>query len=373
METPQLRQVLGLIEQLPQSGEPLRQRTWAVLEAARSLDVEALAVVERKLCELVATAASPERSSTLAVAVGALIEGGASPHELSRSLLVAFKRWLPGAGRFAVASAELEEFAHDAHDSVQLGDRTLSRTAVDGLARADGEGFAAYQALDSWWRAAVPAWSRAPLNIPTARRELADGLKALGANPGEARWLLVLCGASVDEKFTFVFPELREAFDAHVTGVADNSQFLVLLSHALQEPLRRLGASGPATSAALGVASGSGPQQLEEIYASTFHLYPWQSMDPRTGVPVDGRHRWQALSGWGTHSLPQDFQPSSIELLDGRRVVAVVGPRQSRRLGTRVIGVHRMFNTLRAEITHVRPLGHDGFEQVLNRVRLAAT
>lgn len=95
METPQLRQVLGLIEQLPQSGEQLRQRTWAVLEAARSLDVEALAVVERKLCELVATAASPERSSTLAVAVGALIEGGASPHELSRSLLVAFKRWLP--------------------------------------------------------------------------------------------------------------------------------------------------------------------------------------------------------------------------------------------------------------------------------------
>lgn len=178
-------------------------------------------------------------------------------------------------------------------------------------------------------------------------------------------WLLVLCGASVDEKFTFVFQSsARPSTPTSPVWRTIRSSW-----SCCHMPSRsRCGdwASGPATSAALGVASGSGPQQLEEIYASTFHLYPWQSMDPRTGVPVDGRHRWQALSGWGTHSLPEDFQPSSIELLDGRRVVAVVGPRQSRRLGTRVIGVHRMFNALRAEIgSQVRPLGHDGFEQVL--------
>jgi hypothetical protein len=142
-------------------------------------------------------------------------------------------------------------------------------------------------------------------------------------------------------------------------GVSDTGQLSILLAQVMQAELRDIGAPGAPSDAALAVMRGDGPQTLPDAsYTASFRLYPWRSTNPSTHLPEDGRFTWTAPGGSGDHSLPMDFQPATIERLQGRTVISLVGPRAKTGMPVlvRTIGASRMFGGLRAELAEVRRL-----------------
>jgi hypothetical protein len=320
---------------------------------------------------------SPNDAADVALVLGALVEDGADPEPLALALLAPLERWLKAAGRFAAEAAELERAPDEANedDVIELGSKRVAREDVDDLHDDDPEAVASWFSLEVWFRPAVASLTRAPKILAAARQRepLREALASLGAFPGGAYWLRVLFDACGTERLVFLLPEVNQAWELIADGVVDTGQLTVLLSKVLAQPLAELGASGPASEAVLKVMLGQGPQEIDESYSARFYLYPWRAMNPKTQLPEDERFWWTAPGGRGTHSLPADFQPATVERLDGARVFFLVGPRQPT-LGhsfVRELGASRMFDQLQARLSEPVALGAQGYERWVARISAA--
>jgi hypothetical protein len=151
----------------------------------------------------------------------------------------------------------------------------------------------------------------------------------------------------------------------------DTGQLTILLSEPLDDPFRRVGASGRAPASVLAVARGEGPQEIEDTYEASTHVYPWPAMNPETGLPEPGRARWEAPNGSGSHSLPPDYLPADLPTLDGERILLAVGPRvpgDKVPRFTRILAGFRMFDGLKAGLRVTR-LPDEETTDLLDRFR----
>lgn len=317
---------------------------------------------------------SPNQAADVALTLGALVELGADPAPLAKALRAPLTRWVSAAARFAEQLADFDDAPDDATEVMELDHQRVFRADVDQLHEEDPEAVASWFSLEVWFRPAVAALTRAPEALQAAREDAAlrDALKALGDAPGGARWLRVLLDTCAGERLVFVFPELKEAYALQADGVVDVGQLSVLLSTVLAPQLSRIGASSPADAAVIKTMLGEGPQQANGSYASHFFLYPWRAMNPQTRLPEDERHWWSAPGGKGTHSLPGDFQPATVEPLDGARVFFLVGPQlpSLKHRFVRHIPATRMFDQLPARLSEPEAVD---YEQWMARLFTAVT
>ncbi len=298
----------------------------------------------------------PEFGAHIAVVGGALVENGGSAERLGRALIEPVEASLVFGRRLLERAEALPDEPGD--ESIPVGDRQLSADTLRGIAEQDVDAVNGWISLETWYRPAVAAWTRAPhvLREVQARPAVRAALSGLGATTATSHWLAQLVETVFDAPFVVVVPELGEAWSFRADGVVDIGQLTVLLSETLADPLARIDASGVAKRDVLDVMSGAGPQRTEGSYSSSYALYPVEALDPSDGLPRDGIHTWRAPGGTGTHSLPADFLPGTLAERDGARVLAMVGPKAPGLRFARVIPAVRTFDALPARLSDVTKL-----------------
>jgi hypothetical protein len=312
----------------------------------------------------------PAVGATFALAAGAVVESGISPRALGEVIAAPLLRAAVAARPFVERAAAAPE-ATDSETSTYVGQRALSQATLDELVAADRGAASAFFSLDMWYRPAVAAWTR---ETATLRRLQDDGSLSAALAPLDgwcegAHWLWLLLGSALDVPFVVILPEIGEAYALRLDGCSDMGQMSVLLSEPLAKALKRIGAPAVASKEMLAVMRGDGGQCATQlVFSAAFHAYPWQAMDPKSGLPEDKRFTWIAPGGAGDHSLPPDFQPRAIAPIDGTRVLLVVGPRSRGVRFVREIGGARMFDALRAKVDQVRQLSPAEAKQWTARV-----
>ena len=299
---------------------------------------------------------NPEFGAHIAVVGGALVERGASAARLGQALVAPLEASLVNARRLLERAATLADEPGD--DAIPVGARQLSPATLRAIADDDVDAVNGWISLETWFRPAVAAWTRAPevLREVQANATVRAAVAALAGATATTHWLSQLIETVFAAPFVVLVPELDEAWTFRADGVVDLGQLTVMLSEALAEPLARLGASGVAPQSVLDAMSGVGPQRAEGSYASSFAFYPIEAIDPADGLPRDGVHTWSAPGGTGTHSLPADFLPGTLPVRDGARVLAMVGPKAPGERFERVIPAVRMFDALAARVSGVERL-----------------
>jgi hypothetical protein len=331
----------------------------------------------------------PGLAAYLALAGGAIIEQGEDASALGRALVAPLERSLVAAGRMLdhvahLPDAPTDEDEDDGHDHdhdhddgdghdhdhdhgdghdhdhdhhheeehVMIGSKAVTREILDGIAEKDLVAVQAWFSMDIWYRPAVATWTRDPAVLREAQRSqtLHAALDKLGSATETSHWLSLLVETVFDARFVVLFPELGEAWQLTADGVVDMGQLSALMSPELRDPLARIGITDGPDEETLAVMRGEGPQQGDGTYSCGFHCYPIEATDPATAIPRDGVHTWRAPGGTGTHSLPPDFLPGSLALVDGARVLTIVGPRSEGMRFVRSMPAVRTFDELHARV-----------------------
>lgn len=322
--------------------------------------------------EIIATAfehEQPDLAANLALACGALVEKGAPVEALARAIAKPITHHVQRAAEF-VAFAELEAPVKEGElGGLWLGSHSISQASLEQLHAKHPVLAASFQSLEVWFRPVVALWSRcrSVLNEQRQNTALGEGLKRVSA-VSSAHWIRVLLGDTFEDPFIILAPESNAGFEVVLDGVCDCGQLAVLFAG--QVPLDSIGVTKRPSEAMIAVMSGEGPQQTDASYESDFHFYAWNAMNPATGMPEKDRFTWQAPGGSGSHSLPADFQPSAIEVLQGRRVLLVVGPNAEAALFRRVIPGTRSFGVQSATI-NVTSLSAEEIETWTEHVKSA--
>lgn len=360
-------ETLGRIEEQFEGGDPhgaLGELGELVAEVASRSEAERAMLLEELTARL--DHEQPALGAHFALAAGALVEGGLDAQGLAEALIEPVTRAVTSARRFV----ELAEGYPDQpgvieadDDAVEVGARTLSGESLAAIADEDDDAVASYFALDTWHHPVLTAWTRHGRSLAAAQSDpsLVAALRDLAGRSEGAQWLWMLVRVPVDAAFVVLVPELETGFSLRVTGTADVAQLLVLLTDALGDVGKRLGAEPPPRDV-VQVMRGEGPQQLEATWPTPLRLYPWSSLDPATGLPARSSARW-AVAGReqpeADASLPFGDSPGDLPTIEeGARVVVLVGPRASAG-GAREIPAARTFPALAASVASVRELGPD--------------
>jgi hypothetical protein len=251
--------------------------------------------------------------------------------------------------------------SHEEQEHILIGSKAVTSEILDGIADKDLLAVQAWFSMDIWYRPAVATWTRDTSVLREVQRSasLRAALAELGSNAETSHWLSLLIETVFDAPFVFLFPETKEAWRVSMTGVVDMGQLSALISPALREPLTGIGVTEFPDDDALAVMRGEGPQQGDATYSCQFHCYPIEATDPTTAMPRDDVHTWRAPGGTGTHSLPPDFLPGTLAVIDGARVLLVVGPKSPGMRFSRAMSAVRMFDGLEAGITGAAKLSPD--------------
>jgi len=242
-----------------------------------------------------------------------------------------------------------------------IGTKAVTRDILDGIADKDLVAVQAWFSMDLWYRPAVATWTRelAVLRDVQQSQSLRAVLRGLGSVTETSHWLSLLIETVFESPFVFLFPEIDEAYKLMVDGVSDMGQLSALVAPALREPLERIGITEQPDEEILAVMRGDGPQQGEGTYSCGFHCYAAEATDPASGMPRDDVFMWSAPGGTGTHSLPPDFLPGTLTVVDAARVLLVVGPKSPGMRFVRVMPATRTFDGLMARVSAATKLSAD--------------
>ena len=280
---------------------------------------------------------------------GALVELGADPSPLLDPLLREFERSLAATERLRELGATL--FPEDGDERLrEMTEETLLALFDQGF-----EGLDAHSSLRVWHCSFAAVLSRMPEGLERARQTpgIAGAVERLRAVAPELSFAHALLRVLRDEALIVLFPEVEQGYRVELSGVVDMGQLTILLSDPLKKAFRSVGANGRAAGPVLEAARGEGPQESGGEYSANIHFYPWPAMNPATGLPEPDRAEWLASSGRGAHSLPPDFLPADLPMLDGTRVLLAVGPRvpgdRTLRFSRGLPG-YRIFDALKARL-----------------------
>lgn len=311
---------------------------------------EALATLASGLYSL-----DPEPAGVASRVVGAIVESGHDPRPARPAMLAALQQTLPVCAAIAdQARAEIgqppEHLDEDEADE-WLAEREAQ--ALNEAARRRPAAAIAWQRLHEVWPGAIALFSV----DPEARAEAQD-LAAIAERIEDvhaaAGWLRAMLTVLHDEPYVAIEPESRTAVSGRISGIVENFQLSTLLMAAFprDEPL--------VSEAAVAVARGEGPQQIEETVTGAWNLFTFEALQPGGKLPdaadVSQSHTW----------IWNEGIPADIPLLDGHRVILLGAAPHSRRWQAQ-----RMFLKLPARLT-ADVLAEDVVEGWLERIEAAA-
>jgi hypothetical protein len=301
-------------------------------------------------------ALDPEPAGVASRVVGAMIEAGHDPQPARAAMLGALQQTLPVCADMAdEARAEVGD-PPEHLDEEQAEEWLAERGAAALNVAAGGRPGAAvaWQRLHEIWPGAIALFSVDPEAraeaedlVPIAER-IEDVHEAAG-------WLRAMLTVLHDEPYVAIEPETRTGIVGRMSGIVENFQLNTLLMDEFPRDEPRV------SKAAVAVARGDGPQQIDETVTGTWNLYTYEALTDEGVLPDPSdpahSHTW----------IWNEGMPADIPVLDGHRVI-LLGPAPNPRLWQ----AQRMFLKLPARMT-ADLLDEDAVAQWLAKIEAAAT
>jgi hypothetical protein len=285
-------------------------------------------------------ALDPEPAGVASRVVGAMIEAGHDPAPARPAMLGALQQTLPAcAGLVAAARAEVGE--PDA--GLDLNDDAIDQWLADSLAVALNEVAAqrpaaleAWQRLHAIWPGAIALLSADPAARAEAG-ELAPVAETIEEVHEAAGWLRAMLSVLDEAPYVAIEPATGTAIAGRMSGIVENFQLNTLLMDAFPRDAPRV------SPAAVAVARGSGPQQIDETVTGVWNLYTYGALTPGGALADPSDRAYSDTWIWN------EGMPADIPLLDGHRVI-LLGPASYERTWP----AQRMFLKLPAQLTAAR-------------------
>lgn len=299
----------------------------------------------------------PEPAGVASRVVGAMIESGHDPAPARAAMLGALQQTLPAcASLVAAARAEVGEPAAD----LDLNDDAIDAWLADSLAVALNEvagqrpaALEAWQRLHEIWPGAIALLSVDP-EARAEASELAPVAEQIEEVHEAAGWLRAMLSVLDDAPYVAIEPATRTGIVGRMSGIVENFQLNTLLMDAFPRDAPRV------SRAAVDVARGSGPQQLDEDVTGAWNLYAYGALTPGGELPDPADLAYADTWIWN------EGMPLDIPVLDGHRVI-LLGPASP----VRTWPAQRMFLRLPARLTADR-LDADAVADWLARIEAAA-
>jgi hypothetical protein len=278
----------------------------------------------------------PEPAGVASRIVGAMIEAGADPAPARAAMLGALQQTLPAcASMVDEAKAEVGEPAED----LDLNDDAIDEWLADSLAHALNEvagkrpaALEAWQRLHEIWPGAIALLSVDP-EARAEARELAPVAEKIEEVHEAAGWLRAMLNVLDDEPYIAIEPATRTGIVGRMSGIVENFQLNTLLMDEFPRDEPRV------SKAAVEVARGTGPQQIDEDVTGTWNLYTYGALTPGgLADPADLAY----ADTW----IWNEGMPADIPVLDGHRVILLGPPSPAR-----TWPAQRMFLRLPARLT----------------------
>lgn len=296
----------------------------------------------------------------LSVALGGLIEQGASPGAFTATLHRMLSDLLPRVVHLAretetrrvmLTQGTDRDLAEESHP--EEGPFAQALTAASAEYPLSRE---AWDQLGVLWPACVAVYCSVPAARQKAREFLPLFQKLREEHEG-GYWLCQLLNVLDDEPFVVIDPARRVGITGRMTGCVDNFQLHSLLLEAFP---RRWYQRRRITPTALSVMTGSGPQEHPETIVSHWNLYEHTALDASGRVSA-------AAQIQTSHWIWGEGSPNEIGTVEGVRVV-ILGPASY----LRSWNCARRFARMTAGLGNVRPLSKTEVADWLRRCQSTA-
>lgn len=289
--------------------ELIRVLADALQRASKNAATEALEVLSSGL-----DVSDPERAGVAARVMGAMLEAGARPAPARLPMLTCLRRYIPLCVQLTTAAQETVGAPPEGLDDEAAEQWTTERenAALQKIAAQRPETADAWQRLAAVWPGAIALFSVDPIARAQAHdvRELAEPLEEVHEAAG---WLRAILSVLHNEPFVAIDPATKTGIAGQMSGIVENFQLNVLLMDAFPGDEERVSA------AALTVARGEGPQQIEEQVTGAWNLYAYTALQPDGDLPDPSDHSLSDTWIWN------EGMPADIPTLDDTRVI-LLGP-----------------------------------------------
>ncbi len=277
----------------------------------------------------------PEPAGVASRVVGAMIEAGHDPRPARAAMLGALQQTLPVCADIAdEARAEVGEPPE--HIDEDEAEDWLAERGAEALNEAAGRrpaAAAAWQRLHEVWPGAIAMFSVDP-EARAEAQDLAPIAERIEDVHEAAGWLRAMLTVLHDEPYVAIEPETRTGVVGRISGIVENFQLCTLLMDEFPRDEPRV------SKAAVAVARGDGPQQIDETVTGVWNLFTYEALQPGGELPdpadVSLSHTW----------IWNEGMPADIPVLDGHRVI-LLGPAAY----SRQWKAQRMFLKLPARLT----------------------
>ncbi len=279
----------------------------------------------------------PEPAGVAARIVGAMIESGHDPEPARAAMLGALQTTLPAC---ATLAEEAEAAVGEPDEDLDVNDDAIDEWLADQRAHALNEAAGRHPAALEAWQRLHEIWpgAIALLSVdPQARAEaseLAPVAERIEEVHEAAGWLRAMLTVLDEEPYVAIEPGTRTGIVGRMSGIVENFQLNTLLMDEFPRDEPRV------SKAAVAVARGSGPQQIDETVTGVWNLYTYAALRPGGELP-DATDRDYAGTWIWNEGMPAD-----IPVLDGHRVI-LLGPAEP----VRSWPAQRMFLKLPARLT----------------------
>jgi hypothetical protein len=297
----------------------------------------------------------PEPAGVASRVVGAMIEAGHDPRPARPAMLGALQQALPVCADLAdEARAEIgDPPEHLDEDEAEqwLGERGAA--ALNEAASRRPAAAVAWQRLHEIWPGAIALFSVDP-DARAEAQDLVPIAERIEDVHEAAGWLRAMLTVLHDEPYVAVEPATRTGIVGRMSGIVENFQLTTLLMDEFPRDEPRV------SKAAVAVARGDGPQQIDETVTGVWNLFTFAALRPGGELPEPSDLAYRDTWIWN------EGMPADIPTVDGHRVV-LLGPAPYARSWQ----AQRMFLKLPARLT-ADLLDEDALDRWLAKIEAAA-
>ena len=222
----------------------------------------------------------PEPAGVASRVVGAMIEAGHDPRPARPAMVGALQQTLPVCADIAdEARAEIGEPPE--HLDEDETEEWLAERAAEALNEAAGRRPAAataWQRLHEVWPGAIALFSVDP-EARAEAQELAPIAERIEDVHEAAGWLRAMLTVLHDEPYVVIEPATRTGIVGRMSGIVENFQLTTLLMDEFPRDEPRV------SKAAVAVARGEGPQQIDETVTGIWNLFTYEALQPGDELP----------------------------------------------------------------------------------------
>lgn len=299
----------------------------------------------------------PEPAGVASRVVGAMIESGHDPEPARAAMLGALQTTLPACASLA---EEAEAAVGEPDEELDVNDDAIDEWLADQRAHALNEAAGRHPAALEAWQRLHEIWpgAIALLSVdPQARAEaseLAPVAERIEEVHEAAGWLRAMLTVLNEEPYVAIEPGTRTGIVGRMSGIVENFQLNTLLMDEFPRDEPRV------SKAAVAVARGNGPQQIDETVTGVWNLYTYAALRPGGELPEATDRDYAGTWIWN------EGMPADIPVVDGHRVI-LLGPAEP----VRSWPAQRMFLKLPARLT-AELLDEGALDEWLGKIEAAA-